>query len=89
MSTYSSGYSGIGASPLRSSPAPSASEIIRRGWASVKEDGFASFLWARKFLILRDQTLSFHKNEVRQRPAGLLALADNARVPYSPARRRT
>ncbi|KZV83949.1 Pkinase-domain-containing protein [Exidia glandulosa HHB12029] len=63
MSTYSSGYSGIGASPLRSSPAPSASEIIRRGWASVKEDGFASFLWARKFLILRDQTLSFHKNE--------------------------
>ncbi|EJD43546.1 Pkinase-domain-containing protein [Auricularia subglabra TFB-10046 SS5] len=63
MSAYNSGYSGIGASPLRSSSAPSATEIIRRGWASVKEDGFASFLWARKFLILRDQTLSFHKNE--------------------------
>nr|QPG55753.1 pheromone receptor [Auricularia cornea] len=63
MSSYNTGYSGIGASPLRSSSAPSPSEIIRRGWASVKEDGFASFLWARKFLILRDQTLSFHKNE--------------------------
>jgi len=62
--SYSSGYSGIGASPIRASPTPSGSEIIRRGWASVKEDTFASFLWAKKYLQLREQTLSFHKNEV-------------------------
>ena len=67
-SSYATSYSGIGASPIRQSIGiPSGSEVVRAGWASVKEDGFAiaSLFWTRKWLILKEATLSFHKNEVR------------------------
>ena len=42
----------------------SASEVVRSGWASVKEDAFASLFWNRKFLQLKEHVLTFHKNEV-------------------------
>jgi hypothetical protein len=32
-----------------------------------EEEGIRSFLWSKRWLVLRDQTLSFHKNEVRKR----------------------
>jgi serine/threonine-protein kinase CLA4 len=38
--------------------------VVRQGYVSVKEDGFASFLWSRKWLVLKEHILSFHKNEV-------------------------
>ena len=57
-------YSGIGASPIRYSGGSGGSELIRTGWASVKEDAFASLFWVRKWLILKETQLSFHKNEV-------------------------
>lgn len=38
--------------------------IIRRGYVSVKEDGLRSWIWAKKWLALREQSLTFHKNEV-------------------------
>jgi len=31
---------------------------------SIKEDGFASWLWRPKWLVLKEQTLSIHKTEV-------------------------
>jgi len=37
--------------------------IVKKGYASVKEDGLRSFLWSKRWLILREQTLSIHKNE--------------------------
>ena len=64
-SSYATSYSGIGASPNRSLSTSSSSDVIRSGWASVKEDAFASLFWVRKYLILKEYTLSFHKNEVR------------------------
>ncbi|KAK9235634.1 kinase-like domain-containing protein [Lipomyces kononenkoae] len=48
--------------------------IIRQGWASVKEDGLRSFIWAKKYLILRDSNLDFHKNESSP-PSSSVALA--------------
>lgn len=51
-------------------PPPSAgggaggSSVIRRGYVNVKEDGLRSWIWAKKWLALRETTLTFHKNEV-------------------------
>lgn len=63
-SSYATSYSGIGASPIRSSTSMSSSEVVRTGWASVKEDAFAALFWNRKWLVLKERTLTFHKNEV-------------------------
>ncbi|KAK4701695.1 serine/threonine-protein kinase CLA4, partial [Phenoliferia sp. Uapishka_3] len=43
--------------------AGSAQTIVRRGWISVKEDGLRAWIWSKRWLVLREQTLSFHKNE--------------------------
>jgi len=42
-----------------------ASYIIKKGYASVKEDGLRSFLWSKRWLVLREQTLTIQRNEVR------------------------
>lgn len=39
--------------------------IVRYGVVNVKEDGLVSWLWRPKYLVLKEQTLSIHKNEVR------------------------
>src|ERR1700721_773387 len=61
-SSYAPSYSGIGGSPNRMPDRDS--EIVRNGIVSVKEEGFASWLWRPKWLILKEQTLTIHKNEV-------------------------
>jgi hypothetical protein len=37
---------------------------VRKGYVSVKEDGIRSWIWSKRWLALREQTLTFHKNEV-------------------------
>ena len=64
MSSYATSYSGIGASPIRSNTMASTPEIIRSGYASVKEDSITSLFWNRKFLTLKERALLFHKSEV-------------------------
>jgi len=40
--------------------------VVRSGTVIIKEDGFAtSWLWRPKWLVLKERTLSIHKNEVR------------------------
>ncbi|KAK9450025.1 kinase-like domain-containing protein [Limtongia smithiae] len=39
------------------------SHILKQGWASIKEDGLRSFIWTKKYLILRSSTLDLHKAE--------------------------
>jgi len=64
-SSYNSSYSGIGASPTRNND-PSGSQVVRSGPVSIKEDGtFASWIWKLKWLMLKEETLSIHKSEVR------------------------
>ncbi|KAI8576344.1 hypothetical protein K450DRAFT_257307 [Umbelopsis ramanniana AG] len=38
-------------------------EIKKDGYVSVKEDGIRSWIWSKRYVILRDQTLTFHRNE--------------------------
>ncbi|KAH8114861.1 Pkinase-domain-containing protein [Phellopilus nigrolimitatus] len=78
-SSYATSYGGIGASPIRSHMSASSSEVIRTGWASVKEDAFASLFWVRKWLVLKEQGLTFHKNEAAQLQS-LIKLADVSNV---------
>lgn len=40
-------------------------EIIKDGYLSVKEDGLRAWIWSKRFCVLRDQALTFHRNEVR------------------------
>lgn len=63
-SSYASSYSGIGGSPNRNSEALFNSHVVRNGTVSIKEDGFASWLWRPKWLVLKESTLSIHKTEV-------------------------
>lgn len=58
-SSYASSYSGIGGSPHRHSE-----QVVRKGMVNIKEDGFASWLWGRKWLVLKEETLAIHKTEV-------------------------
>jgi hypothetical protein len=39
-------------------------EIIKEGYLSVKEDGLRAWIWSKRFCVLRDQALTFHRNEV-------------------------
>lgn len=39
-------------------------EVVRCGWANVKEDSFASLFWLRKWLVLKEEELMIHKNDV-------------------------
>ena len=57
-------YSGIGGSPNRASDGMMGSHIVRSGMVSIKEDGVVSWFWRPKWLVLKEQTLSIHKNEV-------------------------
>lgn len=74
-SSYAASYSGIGGSPNRNSEAVFSAQIVRNGTVSIKEDGFASWLWRPKWLVLKEQTLSIHKSEVSIR-SSFCGLAD-------------
>lgn len=67
-SSYAPTYTGIGGTPGRNNPKDQASnnsQIIRCGFVSVKEEGFVSWLWKAKWLVLKEQTLTIHKSEVK------------------------
>jgi protein-serine/threonine kinase len=78
-SSYATSYSGIGASPIRPTASNSNGsgsigggmgsngDVVRSGWAAVKEDSFASLFWLRKWLVLKEEELMIHKSEVRRR----------------------
>jgi hypothetical protein len=71
--SYATSYSGIGGTPniggfpKRSSDGAGTSGVVRQGPAGFKEDAFASWIWREKWLVLKEQTLSVHKNEVSSR----------------------
>lgn len=67
---------------LTGTGAGSAQTIVQRGWVSVKEDGIRAWIWSKRWLILREQTLSFHKNEVSRR--NLVCATEVELTPLSP-----
>ncbi|GAA5857036.1 hypothetical protein JCM9279_003441 [Rhodotorula babjevae] len=59
--------------PLGASPRT----IVRRGWVSAKEDGLRAWLWSKKWLVLREQSLALYKNEgASTAPSTVIELAD-------------
>lgn len=38
--------------------------VVKNGYVGVKEEGLRSFLWSKKWLVLRENTLTFHKSDV-------------------------
>ncbi|KAI0702570.1 Pkinase-domain-containing protein [Earliella scabrosa] len=79
-SSYASSYSGIGGSPNRNSDMSSSSHIVRSGLVAIKEDGIVSWLWRPKWLVLKEQTLSIHKNETSPQYQSLINLSDIANI---------
>lgn len=73
----SSGGSGFG-SP--SSNSGGGGGIVRKGWVSVKEDGIRSWIWSKRWLALREQTLTFHKNETSYQAVALIFLKEIVNV---------
>ncbi|KAF8761331.1 Pkinase protein [Rhizoctonia solani] len=56
-------YGGVGAAPVGNGSSLSSNNIVKSGEVSVKEEGLTSWIWTRKWMVLKEQTLSFHKNE--------------------------
>lgn len=54
--------------------------IVRKGWVSVKEDGIRSWIWSKRWLALREQTLTFHKNETSYQAVALIFLKEIVNV---------
>ena len=54
---------------------PSAS-VVRSGYLSVKEDGLRSWIWSKKWLVLRETSLLFHKNDSTAQATHILLLRD-------------
>ncbi|KAJ9082313.1 Protein kinase, variant 3 [Entomophthora muscae] len=38
-------------------------EVIKSGYVSIKEEGLRSWIWSKRYLCLRELTLSFHRTE--------------------------
>lgn len=41
-------------------------EIIKEGYLSLKEEGLRAWIWSKRYCVLRDQSLTFHRNEVKK-----------------------
>jgi len=63
-SSYAFPYSGIGGSPNRGPEDPNNSQVLRSGSVHMKEEGFGNWIFQRKWLVLREQSLAIHKSEV-------------------------
>ncbi|CAH1761264.1 12617_t:CDS:10 [Entrophospora sp. SA101] len=52
------------------------SNVVKKGYISVKEDGLRAFLWSKRWLLLREQTLTFHRNESTYQAVALIFLKE-------------
>ncbi|SAM07783.1 hypothetical protein [Absidia glauca] len=55
-------------------------EIIKNGYLSVKEDGLRSWIWSKRYFILRDQALTLHRNEQTNQCVAVILLRDITHV---------
>ena len=54
--------------------------VRKRGYLLLKDSGIRSFIWSRKFLQLRDQMVTIHKNEQTYQALGIILLRDVEKV---------
>ncbi|KAI9227862.1 MAG: p21 activated kinase [Piptocephalis tieghemiana] len=53
-----------------------ASFIVKKGYIHVKEDGLRMWLWSKRWLVLREQTLTFHRTEQATQATALIFLRE-------------
>ncbi|KAI8091384.1 kinase-like domain-containing protein [Gilbertella persicaria] len=61
-------------------------EIKKDGYLQVKEDGLRSWIWSKRYVVLREQTITFHRNEQTGQCVALVFLKDITAVTRSEAR---
>ncbi|KAF9951664.1 Protein kinase [Mortierella alpina] len=52
------------------------SGVLKHGYISVKEEGLKAFIWSKRYMTLRELTLSFHRNESTPQSLVLIFLKD-------------
>ncbi|KAI9005859.1 kinase-like domain-containing protein [Phycomyces nitens] len=51
-------------------------EIKKDGYLLVKEDGLRAWIWSKRYVVLREQSLTFHRNEQMGQCVALIFLKD-------------
>ncbi|KAF9327270.1 Protein kinase [Podila minutissima] len=62
--------------PVRDQAPVNISGVLKHGYISVKEEGLKAFIWSKRYMTLRELTLSFHRNESTPQAVVLIFLKD-------------
>ncbi|KAG0366235.1 Protein kinase [Gamsiella multidivaricata] len=62
--------------PARDQAPTNVSGVLKHGYISVKEEGLKAFIWSKRYMTLRELTLSFHRNESTPQAVVLIFLKD-------------
>ncbi|KAH7050744.1 kinase-like domain-containing protein [Linnemannia elongata] len=62
--------------PARDLAPTNVSGVLKHGYISVKEEGLKAFIWSKRYMTLRELTLSFHRNESTPQAVVLIFLKD-------------
>ncbi|KAJ3319664.1 Protein kinase [Boothiomyces sp. JEL0866] len=54
--------------------------VVRQGYVKVKEEGLRSFLWTKRWIVLKEHILTVYKNETSQSPLILIFLKELEKV---------
>ncbi|KAJ3065681.1 Protein kinase, partial [Podochytrium sp. JEL0797] len=54
--------------------------ILKKGPISIKEEGIRAFMWSKRFLFLRQETLTVHRNEESKQPNLIIFLNEVEQV---------
>ncbi|KAG0258739.1 Protein kinase [Mortierella polycephala] len=65
---------------VRDQAPTNVSGVLKHGYISVKEEGLKAFIWSKRYMTLRELTLSFHRNESTPQSLVLIFLEDIAAV---------
>ncbi|CEP12118.1 hypothetical protein [Parasitella parasitica] len=58
-------------------------EIKKDGYLQVKEDGLRAWIWSKRYVVLREQTITFHRNEQTGQCVALVFLKEITAVARS------
>ncbi|KAI9159392.1 Protein kinase [Blastocladiella emersonii ATCC 22665] len=50
------------------------SRILKSGYLAIKEEGYLSFMWSKRWVVLREQTIAFYKAESSSQASTLIFL---------------
>ncbi|KAJ3272566.1 Protein kinase [Terramyces sp. JEL0728] len=61
-------------------PTASNSLVVKEGKVRIRDEGFRSFLWSKRWLVLKEHTLTVFKNQASKSPLQLIFLRDVEKV---------